>query len=160
MKDTMADSNLNDQTADASQSPREDTPQQMVLRRAPKITPFLVTGVVAGIVTAFVWVPIMGTTAEYSQAQTASFFAAMFAIVGLTIGALWWMIIDRRSKRSMETVFARQTDDPDTADVALTRNDYSEWSQFQQNERLEQARREQFAQAKAEAKANKKTKRK
>ncbi|MDN6490716.1 MAG: hypothetical protein L0K41_09995 [Yaniella sp.] len=142
------------------QEPQADTPQQMVLRRAPKITPFLVSGAVRGFVVAVFWVAIMGGTQEYSQTQTLSFFAAIFAIVGLAISALWWMVIDRRSKRAMETVYARPTEDPETADVALTQDDYAQWSHFQQNERLEQARREQFAQAKADAKAKKHSKRK
>lgn len=155
----MADSKLNDQPAEFEE-PHEDAPQQMVLRRAPKITPFLVSGAVLGVVAAFFWVAIMGTTPEYSQTQTVSFFAALFAIVGVSIGALWWLVVDRRSKRNMETMYARRTEDPDAADVALTEDDYVEWSQFQHNERLEQARREQFAQAKAEAKAKKHSKRK
>lgn len=154
MKDTMADS-----TPPPVES-QADAPQQMVLRRAPKITPFLVSGAVLGVVVAFFWVGIAGSVEEYSQTQTVSFFAAIFAIAGVTIGALWWMIVDRRSKRAMETLYARPTDDPAAADMALTEEDYALWSQFQQNERLEQARREQFAQAKADAKAKKHSKRK
>lgn len=155
----MADSTLHDKPAE-SQEPQAATPQQMVLRRAPKITPFLVSGAVLGVVVAFFWVAIMGATQEYSQTQTLSFFAAIFAILGVAIGALWWMMIDRRSKRTVETVYARRTENPDTADVALTQDDYAQWSQFQQKERLEQARREQFAQVKADAKAKKHSKRK
>lgn len=157
MKGTMADSTP---PPVESQKPQADTPQQMVLRRAPKITPFLVSGAVLGVVVAFFWVAIAGSTEEYSQTQTVSFFAAIFAIVGVAISALWWMIVDRRSKRSMETVYARPTEDPEAADMALTQDDYAQWSQFQQNERLEQARREQFAQTKADAKAKKHSKRK
>lgn len=161
----MADSKFHDQPAEsqddtASPVTEPETSEQLRYRRAPKIAPFLVTGAVLGIVLAFFWVAIVGATQEYSLAQTLSFVAAIFAVVGITIGAVWWMIVDRRSKRNMSTVYARRTQDPEAADVALTEDDYSEWSQFQRNERLEQARREQFAQAKAEAKAKKHSKRK
>lgn len=159
----MADSRLNDHpaTADDAEPGKalEVAPQQMVYRRAPKITPFLVTGAVLGVVAAFFWIATVGATEDYSLGQTASFFAALFAVVGLTVGAVWWMIVDRRSKRKVSTVYARRTDDPAAADVALTQDDYSEWSQFQQQEHIETARREQHAQAKAQAKAEKRNKR-
>lgn len=165
----MADSKFHDQpgeSEEATASAQPDTaaepeaPEQMVVRRAPKITMFLVSGAVLGVVAAFFWVGLVGGTEEYSQGQALAFFAFIFGTVGLTIGALWWMIVDRRSKRQTETVYARRTQNPDAADVALTKDDYAQWSQFQQNERIEQARREQFAQAKAQAKAQKHSKRK
>ena len=161
----MADSKFHDHPAESPDVPAEpevasEAPQELVYRRAPKITPFLVTGAVLGVVVAFFWVPIAGATQEFSLAQTVSFFSAIFAVAGLAIGAVWWMIVDRRSKRNMSTVYARPTQDPDATDVALTEDDYAEWSEFQRNERLDQARREQFAQAKADAKAKKHSKRK
>lgn len=160
----MADSRFTDQPDD-SRDPSPDAPadseapEQMIVRHAPKVTPFLVSGAVLGVVVAFFWVGTVGASAEYSQTQTLSFFAALFAIVGLTVGALLWLILDRRSKRKVETVYARRTENPDAADVALTEDDYTEWSQLQQDQRIEHARREQFAQAKADAKAKKQSKR-
>ena len=159
----MADSKLNDHTAEQGSSDQtldEPAPQQMVYRSAPKVVPFLVSGGMLGVIVAFFWVAIRGAAPEYSLVQTLSFFAAIFAIAGLTVGAVAWMIMDRRSKRNVSTVYTRRTEDPDAADVAVSKDDYSEWSQFQQNERHEEALREQFAQAKAQAKASKRTKRK
>lgn len=135
------------------------TPQQMVVRRAPKITPFLVTGGLIGVVIAFIWVAIQGPSEEYSQGQTLGFIAALLAAVGLAIASLVWLLFDRRSKRSVETVYARPTDNPEAADVAVTQDDYSEWSQFQQRQRVEDARREERTRAKAAAKAQKHNKR-
>lgn len=151
----MADSRLHDQP-----DPAPDAPQQMVYRRAPKITPFLVTGGFVGVVVAFIWVAIQGPTAEYSQSQTLGFFAAMFAIVGITLAALWWLLVDRRSKRNMETVYARRTEDPTAADVALTEDDYREWSNIQQKQRADAAHRQRLVDAKAAAKTKKRSARK
>ena len=144
----------------ADSNPNAPAPQQMVYRSAPKVTPFLVSGGLLGVIVAFFWVGIRGAAPEYTLVQTLSFFAAIFAIAGLAVGAVVWIIMDRRSKRNVSTVYTRRTDDPDAADVAVSKDDYSEWSQFQQNERHEQALREQFAQAKAQAKADKRIKRK
>lgn len=172
LKDTMADSKLDDHSdmADAEETPpstsastnpsdesdaASDAPQQMVVRRAPKIAPFLVTGAVFGIIVACFWVALQGSLEEYSQTQTLGFLAAVFAIIGLTVAALVWLFVDRRSKRHTETVYARRTEDPAAADVALTKDDYSEWSQFQKQQRAEEARRARLAEAKAEAKTKK-----
>jgi len=157
----MADSRLHEQPETAAGNGRNpDTPQQMVYRRAPKIAPFLVTGGLFGVVVALFWVAAQGTTEEYSQTQTLGFLAALFGIVGIAIGSLIWLVLDRRSKRHLETVYARETTDPAAADVALTKDDYLEWSQFQQRQRADDARRQQQLEAKAAAKAHKRNKRK
>ena len=156
----MADSRLEDHP-DAAETQPDDAPQQMVYRRAPKIAPFLVTGGVLGFVIACFWVPLQDTSIEgYSQAQTLGFLGAVCAVVGITIAALIWLVLDRRSKRSTATVYARRTDDPTTADIALTEDDYSEWSQFQQRQRETEAYRLRKAEAKAAAKTKKRHNRK
>lgn len=149
-----------DPAATESAAPTPDAPQQMVYRRAPKVAPFLVTGAVFGVVLAFFWVALQAPSENYSQGQSISFMSVIFAIVGMTIAALTWLIIDRRSKRIVETVYARRTDDPAAADVALTEDDYSQWSQFQQQHRIETARRDELARAKTAAKATKHNNRK
>ena len=156
----MADSRLEDHP-DAAETQPDDAPQQMVYRRAPKIAPFLVTGGVLGFVIACFWVPLQGASIEgYSQAQTLGFLGAVCAVVGVTIAALIWLVLDRRSKRNIATVYARRTDDPATADVALTEDDYSEWSEFQQRQRDTEAYRLRKAEAKAAAKTKKRHNRK
>ena len=132
----------------------------MVYRRAPKVAPFLVAGGVLGVVVACFWVALQGAIQEYSQTQTLGFFAAICATAGVALAALVWLWVDRRSKRHTETVYARHTDDPAAANVALTKDDYSEWSQFQQKQRAEEARRTRIAETKAAAKAEKRNKRK
>lgn len=131
----------------------------MVYRRAPKVTPFLITGVVFGVVIACIWVGIQGPTPDYSQTQTLGFLAAVLGSAGLTLGAVSWLVVDRRSKRRTETVLARPTDDPDAADVALTEDDYREWSRVQQQARADAAHRQRLAEAKAAAKASKRKQR-
>lgn len=144
----------------AAQAATQDIPQQMVYRRAPKVAPFLVAGGVLGVVVACFWVALQGAIQEYSQTQTLGFVAALCATVGVALAALVWLLVDRRSKRQTETVYARPTDDPAAANVALTKDDYSQWSQFQQKQRAEEARRTRIAEAKATAKAEKRNKRK
>ena len=164
----MADSRLEDhsdsvgaaETPPSEQAPHQDAPQQMVYRRAPKVAPFLVAGGVLGIVAACFWVPLQGPIAGYSQSQTLGFLAAIFAIVGLTIAALVWLLVDRRSKRRTETLYARRTEDPAAADVALTEDDYSEWSLAQQRHRADETYRARQAEAKAAGKTTQHTNRK
>lgn len=163
----MADSRLHDQpettgaTAQgATSTTPPDAPQQMVYRRAPKISPFLVTGAVLGILIAFFWVGIQGPTPEYAQAQTLGFLAAVLGILGLLLGALWWMLLDRRSKRHTEMMYARRTENPESAHVALTEDDYREWSRLQQQAEADKKHQQQRAEIKNAAKAKKRNKRK
>ncbi len=159
----MADSKAHDQPGPADAAGADstpDTPQQMTYRRAPKITPFLVTGGFIGVIVAFFWVAIQGTSEEYTLGQTLGFLAALFAIIGFTLAALIWLVIDRRSKRHVETLYARQTNDPEAADVAFTEDDYVEWSRLQHKQRADEERRQQHLDAKAAAKAQKRTQRK
>lgn len=153
----MADSRLEDPSDSADAA---ETPQQMVYRRAPKIGPFLVAGAVLGFVIACFIVPLMGPIEGYSQSQTLGFMAAVFAIVGLAIAALVWLLVDRRSKASTETLYARRTADPSAADVALTEDDYSEWTLAQQRLRADEAYRARQAEAKAAGKTKKSSNRK
>lgn len=136
------------------------TPQQMMYRRAPKVTPFLVAGAVLGIIAAFFWVAIQGGNEEFSTTQTLGFLAVLFAAVGAAIAALVWMLLDRRSKRHVETVYAQRTEDPALADVVVAEDDYQEWSRVQQVARSEEQRKEHLAAAKAQSKAQKRHRRK
>ncbi|HIW46164.1 MAG TPA: chloride channel protein [Candidatus Yaniella excrementigallinarum] len=155
----MADSRLNEHPNNDAES-NSTPPYEMVYRRAPIITPFLVTGGIFGVLVAFIWGGFAGGTEDYTQFQTVSFFSIAFAIIGMAIGALVWLMLDRRSKSNTATMYAKRTQDPDAADVAVSEDDYSQWSQFQQKQRIEQSRREQLEQAKAKAEAEKHNKRK
>ncbi len=158
----MSDSRLDDasDSTETPETPTPETPLQLVYRRAPKTAPFLVAGAVLGFVVACIWVPLQGPIGGYTQTQTLGFVAALCAIVGLAIGAVVWLVIDRRSKTSTETLYARRTDDPTAADVMLTEDDYSEWSLAQQRERANQTYRARKAAAKAATKTKKHPQRK
>ncbi|AXR74877.1 MULTISPECIES: hypothetical protein [Auritidibacter] len=133
---------------DGSPQPEQET---VVFRRAPKIAPFLVGGALLGVLVALVMVGIQGTSEDYTLMATLGFFAVLFAVPGVALGGLLWLVLDRQSKKHTRTYYSRPVDDPRQADYAVTDDEWSAW-------RSQTARRladEQF-QARRQARKNQK----
>ncbi|MFK4835003.1 potassium transporter Trk [Microbacterium sp. ZW T2_14] len=77
------------------------------VRRAPKISVFLILGALLGVVVAMILTFAFNGTAEaspntgveYSQAQVFGFLALICGTIGLALGAVVALIFDRRSRR-------------------------------------------------------------
>lgn len=73
--------------------------REVVVRRAPKFTPFLLGGVVLGFVAAGIVVFGQPEDPQYTPAAAFGFFAMIFGIVGVGLGALLALALDWRSHR-------------------------------------------------------------
>ena len=109
--------------ADTAQTPEEPRPaasarhsddrrEVVQVRRAPKISVFLVLGGVVGIIAAFILTfAFQGTeeaspytTIVYSQGQVFGFLALVCIAVGVLLAGLLALILDRRSRRRTRDV--------------------------------------------------------
>ena len=90
----------------------EDHLETVRVRRAPKIAVFLLTGAVLGIIVAMILTFAFNGSAEvspntgfeYSQGQVFGFLVLVFIPVGLVVGAVVALILDRRSRRHVRDV--------------------------------------------------------
>ncbi|MEH0108586.1 hypothetical protein V6N00_02500 [Tersicoccus sp. MR15.9] len=73
--------------------------REVVVRRAPRFAPFLVGGAVLGFVVAGILVFSVPEDPQYTPAAAFGFFAMLFAVVGVGLGALLALALDRRSHR-------------------------------------------------------------
>lgn len=72
--------------------------RQVTVRHAPRLVPFLVAGVVVGLVAAVVLAIATGPTEGYSTLSSAGFLAVVLALPGLALGAVAWLIAERRTR--------------------------------------------------------------
>lgn len=90
----------------------QDRVETLRVRRAPKISVFLIAGGVLGIlVAAILTFAFDGTSevspntgVEYSQTQVFGFLALICAPIGIVLGALLALVFDRRSRRQTREV--------------------------------------------------------
>lgn len=111
--------------------------EKLILRRAPKVAPFLVVGAVVGVTAALIMVSLVEISENYTFSSTFAFFAALFAIFGVAIAALIWLILDRRSKKNLDTLYAREVTDPAEADPGAMQFTLSEYERSEVRRRAE-----------------------
>ena len=101
-------------------------PTQLVLRRAPRLTVFLIGGALLGVIAALILNGIQTPNPDFVEESALGFFMVILAIPGLALGALVWLVLDRRSRKHTRTVYAEATTDYDDADFALGSTDLDE----------------------------------
>ena len=69
--------------------------QTVTFRRAPKLTAFIATGFLLGVVVAAVISYGMPTDPAVGAGATFGFFAIMFSLVGMAVGAVVGLAVDR-----------------------------------------------------------------
>ncbi|WP_133161146.1 MULTISPECIES: hypothetical protein [Microterricola] len=80
------------------------------VRRAPKVTRFLAIGVGVGVVAALILTMIFPENDDYDRGQVFGFLLLFCGAVGLGLGALTALILDRRAARRSVTVVADRID--------------------------------------------------
>ena len=90
----------------------EDRVESVRVRRAPKISVFLALGAAAGIIVALILTFAFGGASDespntglvYTQGQVFGFLALVGITVGVAVGAVIALILDRRSSRHTREV--------------------------------------------------------
>ncbi|WFP16021.1 hypothetical protein [Citricoccus muralis] len=108
------------------ESPTPSDPTQLVLRRAPRLSVFLIGGALLGVIAALILNGTQEPNPDFVEESALGFFMVTLAVPGLALGALAWLLVDRRSKKRARTVYAEPTTDYDNADFALGSTDLDE----------------------------------
>lgn len=74
--------------------------QQVTIRRAPKLTAFIATGIILAVIVAAIVSFGMPADPAVGAGATFTFFALVFSLVGMAVGAIVGLIVDRSAKSS------------------------------------------------------------
>lgn len=77
--------------------------RQVTVRPTPRLSPFLIGGVLLAVATAVVVVVVTGPADSYTLAGSLGYLTVAFAMPGLALGALTWLFIDWRSRKRTRT---------------------------------------------------------
>lgn len=72
--------------------------KKVTVRRAPKLTSFVATGIIAGVIVAAIVSFGLPADPAVGAGATFGFFAIIFALVGMAITSTIGLIIDRASR--------------------------------------------------------------
>lgn len=100
----------------------------LVVRRAPKVQVFLVGGAVLGMVAALIATSVGGENEDFTFGSLFGYFLVLFGIAGVAIGAIVWLVLDRRSRKHTYTVTAEVVEDYEDADYAVQDEDFRQWT--------------------------------
>lgn len=106
----------------------------LVVRAAPKVQVFLVGGAVLGVIAALISTALGGENDEFSFGSLFGYFVVLFGIAGVALGALVWLVLDRRSKKHTYTVTAEAVEDYEDADYAVQDHDLRQWTEKWEND--------------------------
>lgn len=84
--------------------------QEMRLRRAPKLAPFVVLGAGTGLIGTLAVTALFPVDPSVGFSVLAGYFALYGVTGGIGVGLLVWLLIDRRSKKRERTVTAERED--------------------------------------------------
>jgi F0F1-type ATP synthase assembly protein I len=83
--------------------------QQVTVRRAPKLIAFVATGFILGVVVAAFVSFGMPTDPAVGAGATFGFFAIMFSLVGMGVGAVVGLVVDRSTRTHTATAEVSRT---------------------------------------------------
>ena len=108
--------------------------RDLLVRRAPRVQVFLLGGALLGAIAALAVAATGSDNPEFTFGSTFGYFLVVFGIVGVAVGALVWLVLDRRSRKRAYTVHARAVTDAAEADWAVDSGDLQQWSQKWEDE--------------------------
>ncbi|WP_261624732.1 hypothetical protein [Nesterenkonia marinintestina] len=91
--------------------PSPEQNRQLTVRPMPRLVPFLAAGVGAAFVVAVIVVLSTGRSEDYSMAASIGYVTFVLSLPGLTLGAVAWLLLERRSRGRGREVTARRVED-------------------------------------------------
>lgn len=74
--------------------------QKVTIRRAPKLTAFIATGIILAVIVAAIVSYGMPTDPSVGAGATFTFFALIFSLVGMAVGAIVGLVVDWSTRSS------------------------------------------------------------
>lgn len=90
--------------------PDEPREEEMLVRRAPKLAPFVLLGIAVGLIGTLLATSLFPADPSVGFAVLAGYFSLYGVTAGLVLGILVWLVLDRRSKREEKSARARRDD--------------------------------------------------
>ena len=87
-----------------------DDDQPMRIRRAPKLAPFVLLGASVGLIGTLVATSLFPADPTVGFSVLAGYFSLYGVTAGIAVGVLWWLVLDRRSKKRERDITARRED--------------------------------------------------
>lgn len=100
----------------------------LVVRRAPKVQVFLIGGAVLGMIAALISASVGGGNEDFTFGALFGYLLVLFGIAGVALGALVWLVLDRRSRKHTRTMTAEVVEDYEDADYAVQDHDFQQWT--------------------------------
>ena len=89
---------------------KKDDGELVSVRRAPKLAPFVVLGAGLGFIITLALTSIFPSDPTIGFVALSGYFSIFGVTLGITIGIVWWLILDRRSrKREKQVRMERET---------------------------------------------------
>lgn len=82
----------------------------MRIRRAPKLAPFVFLGAAVGLIGTLVATSLFPADPTVGFSVLAGYFSLYGVTAGIAVGVLWWLVLDRRSKKRERDITARRED--------------------------------------------------
>ena len=80
-----------------------------VVRRSPRYLRFLLVGAVAGIIVALILTVAFPENDQFSVGQVFGFLLLLFGVIGMTIGAVVALVLDRMLAKRAQSATAEHT---------------------------------------------------
>lgn len=82
----------------------------MRIRRAPKLAPFVLLGAAVGLIGTLIATSLFPADPTVGFSVLAGYFSLYGVTAGIAVGVLWWLVLDRRSKKRERDITARRED--------------------------------------------------
>lgn len=94
----------NDVLADAHEGERVAGDDTVVIHRSPRYFRFMAAGAIVGVVIALVLTFAFPEPPGFNPAQILGFLGILLVVVGVAVGAVVALVIDRASRRRAKTI--------------------------------------------------------
>jgi Na+/proline symporter len=86
----------------------EPTPERVMMRRAPRARSFVLLGIIVGVVAVLAVSSLFPPDPALGAGLVSGYFLLWGVTIGLVVGIVTWLAVDRVSKRRAKEVIAER----------------------------------------------------